>query len=248
MPKKDVRENLTHTIEDYLKTIYEITCQGQRASTNQIAEALGVTPASVTGMIKRLASTTPPLLDYKRHHGVRLTPKGELVALEIVRHHRLLELFLHQMLGFEWDEVHAEADRLEHVISEEFEERIAQALGNPAYDPHGDPIPTRDLVIPDSPSLRLADLRPGERAIMRRVNDDDPELLRYLGELGLIPGTRLTILGSTPIDHNLTLEIEGASKPIVVVLGPKITNLISVEIVESANIGKKDASLRRPDE
>jgi DtxR family Mn-dependent transcriptional regulator len=234
MPKKDVRGNLSHTIEDYLKIIYEITCQGQRASTNQIAEALGVTPASVTGMIKKLAATKPPLLEYKRHHGVILTPQGELVALEIVRHHRLLEMFLQQMLGYKWDEVHAEADRLEHVISEEFEERIAQALGNPAYDPHGDPIPSRDLVIPDSPSLRLAELHPGMDAIMRRVNDDDPELLRYLSKLGLIPGTHLVILGYSPIDHNLTLEIEGVNKPIV--LGPRITNLISVELKEVTNL------------
>jgi len=233
MPHLAVRENLTHTIEDYLKTIYEITCQGQRASTNQISEALGVTPASVTGMIKKLASTTPPLLEYKRHHGVRLTPKGELVALEIIRHHRLLEMFLQQMLGYDWDEVHAEADRLEHVISEEFEERIAEALGNPAYDPHGDPIPTRDLLIPETPTLRLADLRPGNHAIMRRVNDDDSELLRYLRALGLVPGARLVILDSTPIDQNLTLQVEDASKPIV--LGSKITNLISVEQLESSN-------------
>jgi DtxR family Mn-dependent transcriptional regulator len=247
MSKKDVRENLTHTIEDYLKTIYEITCQDQRASTNQIAEALGVTPASVTGMIKKLASTSPPLLEYKRHHGVVLTPQGELVALEIVRHHRLLELFLHQMLGYDWDAVHAEADRLEHVISEEFEERIAQALGNPAYDPHGDPIPTRDLEVPASPSLRLADLRPGKHAIMRRVNDDDVELLRYLSSLGLIPGAHLAILEYSPIDNNLTLQIEATHK--TAVLGSKITNLISVELIEPANNTERiDPSHGRTDE
>ena len=136
-----MRENLTQPIEDYLKVIYEITRQQPRASTNQIADALKITPASVTGMVKKLSETNPPLLKYQRHHGVELTKQGEMVALEILRHHRLLEMFLHQILGYDWDEVHVEADRLEHFISEKFEERISQALGDPSHDPHGDPIP-----------------------------------------------------------------------------------------------------------
>lgn len=224
-----MRKNLTHTIEDYLKTIYEITRSCERASTNQIAEAMDVTPASVTGMIKKLATTSPPLLEYKRHYGVVLTSEGQQIALEIVRHHRLLEMFLHQMLGYDWHEVHAEADRLEHVISEEFEERIAQALGNPSHDPHGDPIPTRDLRLPQTPTHCLADLRPGQEAIVRRVSDADPELLRYLSDLNLVPGAHLKVMAHSHFDNNLTLEIPGQEERFV--LGPNITRQIFVEII-----------------
>ena len=122
-----MKTEVTHAIEDYLKTIYELTVSQERASTNQIADSLDIKPASVTGMVKKLAMSEPPLVDYQKHRGVALTHDGERVALETIRHHRLLETFLHETLGFEWDTVHEEADRLEHVISEEFEERIAQS-------------------------------------------------------------------------------------------------------------------------
>jgi DtxR family Mn-dependent transcriptional regulator len=224
-----MRDQLTHTIEDYLKIIYEITTTDQRASTNQIAIALDVTPASVTGMIKKLSSTNPPLLEYQSHRGVILTPEGEKVALEILRHHRLLEMFLHQILGYEWDQVHSEADRLEHVISEEFEERIAQALGNPSHDPHGDPIPTRDLSMPDSPSLKLSGLRTGQCARIHRVANEDPELLRHLSNLGLRPGIELEILDYSPYDGILTLRVLPDQPSIV--LGPTITNQIYIEVI-----------------
>lgn len=224
-----MRENLTQTIEDYLKTIYEITANNERASTNQIAESLEVTPASVTGMIKKLSKTDPPLLEYQRHHGVVLTSEGEQIALEIVRHHRLLEMFLHQILGYQWDEVHEEADRLEHVISEEFEERIALALGNPSHDPHGDPIPTKDFYLPNTSTKPLLGMRPGQQAVVQRVSDDDPELLRYLRELGLVPNARLTILDYSTFDENLTLQIE--SQEDTIVLGPKITAQVFAEII-----------------
>jgi DtxR family Mn-dependent transcriptional regulator len=223
-----MRDNLTHAIEDYLKTIYDITTCCDRASTNQIAEALGVAPASVTGMIKKLASTQPPLVEYERHHGVVLTPTGEQIALEILRHHRLLEMYLYQILGYEWDEVHDEAERLEHVISEELEQRIAQALGDPSHDPHGDPIPTQDLRMPDSPSLLLADLRPGQSAVIHRVVNTDPQLLRYLSGLGLKPQTHIIVLQYSPFDENISLEIPGQGKNIV--LGPVITRQIFVEL------------------
>ena len=222
-----MRENLTQTIEDYLKVIYEITSTSDRASTNQIAESLGVAPASVTGMIKKLSQTDPPLLNYKRHYGVVLTPEGEKIALEIIRHHRLIEMFLHKTLGYQWDEVHAEADRLEHVISEEFEERIALALGDPLQDPHGDPIPSRDLYMPDITSRPLSGLRPGQEATILRVRDENPELLRYLSSRGLIPQARLTILDYSPFDENVSLHVEGQDLPIV--LGPRITKEIFVE-------------------
>jgi DtxR family Mn-dependent transcriptional regulator len=221
-------DNLTHAIEDYLKVVYEITATQKRASTNQIAMILNITPASVTGMIKKLSKTNPPLLDHKSHRGVVLTPEGEQIALEVLRHHRLLESFLHQILGYRWDEVHAEADRLEHVISEEFEERIAQALGNPSHDPHGDPIPTRDLSMPESPSMKLSELRIGQCATIHRVDSEDPELLRYLSSHGLKPGVDVEIRDHSRFDGNLTIEIPPNDNAFV--LGPSITNQIYIEI------------------
>lgn len=221
-----MRENLTHTIEDYLKVIFELTMTEGRATTKQIAERMGVKPASVTGMIKRLASSEPPLVEYRKHRGVLLTPEGSKVALEIIRHHRLLELFLHKTLGYTWDEVHAEADRLEHVISEDMEERIALALGNPQHDPHGEPIPTRDLRLPVRSTHSLNDLRPGQRAVIQRVEDDDPDLLRYLFDIGLTPKACISVLNYSAFDGNLQIEVGDQ----VLVLGPSVTQQIFVEV------------------
>jgi DtxR family Mn-dependent transcriptional regulator len=222
-----MRENLTQAIEDYLKAIYEITVSDERASTNQIAGRMGVTPASVTGMLKRLAANDPPLLEYHKHHGVALTPDGERVALEVIRHHRLLELFLQERLGYTWDEVHPEADRLEHVISEDLEERIAQSLGNPNHDPHGDPIPSRDLHLPSDRLVRLSELRPGQQAVVQRVRNDDPALLRYLESIGVVPGVELSIVKFSDFDGNLSLQVGKQ----VIVLGPAVTQQIYVEVV-----------------
>jgi len=222
-----MRKSLTISIEDYLKSIYVLTLAEERASTNQIAERMGVTPASVTGMLKRLATNDPPLLEYQKHHGVVLTAEGEKVALEMIRHHRLLELFLHETLGYPWDEVHAEADRLEHVISEVFEERIAQALGDPNHDPHGDPIPTRDLILPQMSWARLDMLREGQQAIVQRVDNETPELLRYLSSIGVIPGIHLEVVGFSEFDGNLHLRVGET----VLVLGPGVTQQIYVEVV-----------------
>ena len=225
-----MRENLTRVIEDYLKTIYDLTAFNGRATTNQIAERMEVTPASVTNMVQKLASTEPPLLDYRKHRGVKLTPEGEKVALEIIRHHRLLEMFLHQTLGYSWDEVHEEADRLEHVISEELEERIATSLGDPLHDPHGDPIPSRDLHLPLTSEVALSQLRPTQIAEVRRVRDGDPELLRYLSEMGIKPDARLKILDFSPFDNNLQVQIEDEGDSVV--LGPRVTSQVFVEIVD----------------
>jgi DtxR family transcriptional regulator, Mn-dependent transcriptional regulator len=223
------RDNLTHAVEDYLKTIYDLTRTGERASTNQIAERMGVTPASASGMVQKLAATTPPLLAYEKHHGVTLTEDGEQIALEIIRYHRLLELFLQKTLGFSWDQVHAEADRLEHAISPDVAERISQVLGEPVHDPHGHPIPNRDLELPpEEPTLTLGDLRPGQQAYVRRVEDDDPGLLRYLYSMGLTPDARLLVLDYSTFDGNLQLEIGGRT----VVLGPRITAQIFVEAID----------------
>lgn len=216
-------------IEDYLKTIYELTIAQDRASTNQIAEALDIKPASVTGMVKKLSTCEPPMVDYQKHHGVALTNEGEKVALETIRHHRLLETFLFETLGFDWDTVHEEADRLEHVISEEFEERIARVLGEPTHDPHGDPIPSRDLKMPNQTSTRLSDLRVGQQAIVQRVPDTNSELLRYLGRYGIGPGTCIEVTAYSALDENLSLHIQ--NHPGIVVLGIRITRQIFVEVV-----------------
>jgi DtxR family Mn-dependent transcriptional regulator len=225
-----MRDQITHVIEDYLKTIYSLTASEGRATTNQIAEALGVTPASVTNMIQKLALTQPPLVEYRKHRGAVLTEYGERIALEIIRHHRLLEMFLHQTLGFRWDEVHAEADRLEHVISEQLEERISASLGDPEHDPHGDPIPTRDLRLPEANFLPLSQMRPGQRVIVQRVRDADPELLRYLSEQGITPEARLSVLDFSPFDGNLRIQVAGWGEPRV--LGPSVTNQVFVEVEE----------------
>jgi DtxR family Mn-dependent transcriptional regulator len=221
--------NLTQSIEDYLKAIYELTVDGSRASTTDLANYLQVTPASVTGMIKKLAKTAPSLVEYQKHQGVLLTDEGEKVALETIRHHRLLELFLHQILDYAWDEVDEEADRLEHVISEKFEEKIASVLGHPDFDPHGDPIPGKDLSLPETANTPLSDLRAGQVAVIKRVRDTDSELLRHLDNLNVVPGSQVTIKDYSEFDGNSHLQILGETD--VVVLGPKITEQIFVEIV-----------------
>lgn len=220
----------TDSIEDYLKVVFELTSRGDRATTTRLAERLEVTPASVTGMVQKLAETDPPLLEYRKHHGVVLTDQGRQVALQTIRHHRLIEMFLHQILGFSWDEVHEEAERLEHVISENMEERIASVLGHPTHDPHGDPIPTRDLEIPPSSGVRLSELRDGQRAIVQRVHDHDPALLRHLYDLGLEPECEVRVLGYSPFDENLELQVAGREDPAV--LGPRVTQQVYVDIID----------------
>jgi DtxR family transcriptional regulator, Mn-dependent transcriptional regulator len=222
-----MRTALTQAVEDYLKAIFELTAAYGRVSTNQLADHLNITPASVTGMIQRMAAADPPLVEYQKHRGVLLTEPGQAIALEIIRHHRLLEVFLHQTLGYSWDEVHEEADRLEHVISEDFEERMAQALGNPSHDPHGEPIPTRDLQLPPSSGTRLSELRPGQEATVDRVDAKDLVLLRYLSEIGLTPNAEVSILDYSSFDGNLHLQVEGQKGTIV--LGPGVTGRIFVE-------------------
>ncbi|MBI5935631.1 MAG: metal-dependent transcriptional regulator [Chloroflexi bacterium] len=218
-------ELLTRSIQDYLKHIYELTEHGQLASTNDLARALQVKPASVTGMIQKLASDKPALVAYQKHQGVTLTATGKMAALEVIRHHRLLETWLVQTLGYTWDEVHEEAERLEHVISEEFEARIAAALGNPTRDPHGELIPSEDLTMPADESTPLASLRPNQAASIQRVDAQDPDLLRYLESLGLTPGVEIEVTAYSEFDHNLTVKVGRKSN----VLGLSITSKIFVE-------------------
>ncbi len=220
-------ELLTDSIQDYLKAIYELTQSGESASTNALASRLGVEPASVTGMVQKLAAAKPPLVSYRKHHGVRLTAAGARAALEVIRHHRLLETWLVKSLGYSWDEVHGEAERLEHVISEDFEERIAAALGYPVRDPHGEPIPSSDLIMPSDSSLPLASLEAGQRAVVRRVDAQDREFLRHLESLKLIPGTQVDVLEISPFDQIMHLKVGNQAKPVV--LGPAITSRVFVE-------------------
>jgi DtxR family Mn-dependent transcriptional regulator len=218
----------SQTVEDYLKSIYQITRRTDRASTNEIASTMGVSPASVTGMIQKLASLQPPLLQYEKHRGAVLTTKGEQIALEIIRHHRLLETFLQEKLGYTWDEVHDEADQLEHVISEELEERIAKALGDPHYDPHGDPIPNRELFIPHQSNSCLADLQHGDQATVVRISNDNPDLLRYLSSIGLTLHCRIRVSEVSPFDGITSLKIDGKGESFN--LGPQVTGKIFVEL------------------
>src|SRR5215211_9268859 len=164
-----MEQTLTISIQDYLKNIYELTESGESASTTALAKKTQYQCASVTGMIQKLASATPALVEYQKHQGVTLTNEGKRAALEVIRHHRLLEAWLVQTLGYSWDEVHEEAERLEHVISEDFERRIASAMGHPTRDPHGELIPTADLKMPSDNSLLLSALRRGQTAIIQRV-------------------------------------------------------------------------------
>src|SRR5919106_4413037 len=172
-----MEQTLTISTQDYLKNIYELTESGESASTNALAKKLNIKPASVTGMVQKLASAKPALVEYQKHQGVRLTREGKRAALEVIRHHRLLEAWLVQTLGYSWDEVHEEAEHLEHVISEDFERRIAAAMGHPIRDPHGEPIPTADLKMPLDDSTPLSSLRPGQIAAIQRVKASDAELL-----------------------------------------------------------------------
>lgn len=212
--------------QDYLKRIYELTECGKLASTNDLARELNIKPASVTGMIQKLAAEKPALVEYQKHQGVTLTAAGKRAALEVIRHHRLLETWLVQTLGYSWDEVHEEAERLEHFISEDFERRIAAALGNPLRDPHGELIPTEDLKMPVDESTSLSSLRPNHIATILRVASQDPKLLRHLDSLGLTPGTQLEVIDYSTFDNNLTIKIGKRSN----VLGLNITTKIFVEI------------------
>jgi DtxR family transcriptional regulator, Mn-dependent transcriptional regulator len=192
-------------MQDYLKAVYKLERTGSRATTSALAAALGVSAASVTGMVKKLAGLR--LVRHHRYQGVLLTPAGEKVALEVLRHHRLLELYLSRVLGYGWDQVHDEAERLEHVISEEFEERIFQALGQPTRDPHGEPIPGKDGTMAAATSDRLSELAAGTRGIIRQVNAVNAEVLRYLGTRGLVPDAVVEVLEVAPFDGPITLRM-----------------------------------------
>lgn len=220
-----MEQTLTVSIQDYLKNIYELTESGESASTNALAAKLKVSAPSVTGMIQKLASAKPALVEYQKHQGATLTKEGRKAALEVIRHHRLIETWLVQTLGYSWDEVHEEAERLEHVISEDFERRIAAALGHPMRDPHGELIPTADLKMPLDNTTPLSALRPNQTGTVQCVKAADTEMLRYLESLGLVPGAHLEVKEYSPFDHNVTVKVGRRSS----VLGLNITSKIFIE-------------------
>jgi DtxR family Mn-dependent transcriptional regulator len=202
------KEPLSESIQDYLKGMYQLRADTGSVTISALARRLGVSPASASAMVKKLAALEL-VAERAPYRGVQLTGAGERIALEVIRHHRLLELYLAETLGVAIDAVHAEADRLEHVLSEELEARIDSALGYPTHDPHGDPIPDAELRVAPGTALRtLADLAAGDAAIVRRVPDTDSEVLRRLSELGLVPGQGVTLVSEEP----LTVAVEGAER------------------------------------
>ena len=206
LPALEAR-GLTAAVQDYAKAIYTLESRDAEASTTALATLLEVRPASVSGMLRKLSALG--LVEHERYRGVRLTARGRRVALEVIRHHRLVELFLVESLGMTWDEVHAEAEVLEHALSEELEELIAAKLGNPTVDPHGDPIPSRELKLAEKAAPALVELEPGETATFVRISDTDPEMLRFLGERGIVPGTKLEVVDRQPFDGPLFVRVGG---------------------------------------
>ena len=215
-------------MQDYAKAVYALeTRGGSPVSTNDLARRLGVTPASVSGMVRKL--TEVGIVEHEPYHGVRLTEQGRRVALEVLRHHRVLELFLAQELGMPWDRVHAEAEVLEHVLSEELEELIAARLGDPAVDPHGDPIPTAQLEIDEGQTRSLDELPVGAAGRFVRVSDSDPEMLRYLAEHGIALGDRLEVVDRQPFGGPVFVRFGGHELP----LGGGLARAMRIELEET---------------
>ena len=200
-----LKEPLTASVEDYLKAIYNLSPEGRPASTSDIAHRLELSAPSVSGMVKRLSEQG--LLEHVPYKGVQLTTEGRRAALRMIRRHRIIETYLVDRLGYTWDTVHAEAERLEHAVSDALIQRMADALGNPHADPHGEPIPTADGRIEEVSATPLPQVPPGETVEIRRVTAGDPERLRYLASLDLMPGARVTVVERQPFQGPLTLRI-----------------------------------------
>jgi DtxR family transcriptional regulator, Mn-dependent transcriptional regulator len=218
--------SISSAVEDYAKAIYTLEATGPgEVTTTALAERLGVTAASASGMVRKLCELE--LVAHEPYKGVRLTARGVEVALEVIRHHRLLELYLAESLGVPWDRVHAEAEVLEHVLSEELEDLIAAKLGHPTRDPHGDPIPTRELVIEETPSVAMASLEPGACGTFVRISDADPAMLRYLADRGIAPGDAFEVVDKQPFGGPLFASFGGD----VHVLGGQLADAMRVEVV-----------------
>jgi DtxR family transcriptional regulator, Mn-dependent transcriptional regulator len=217
---------LTRSVEDYLKSVFHLTDQGGFATTSDIAEMLDVAPPSVSGMMKRLSETG--LIEHVPYRGVQLTPQGRRAALQMIRRHRILEVYLTSKLGYDWGDVHVEAERLEHAVSDKLIGRMADALGEPRYDPHGAPIPTAAGEIEEAELITLAAAPVGATFLLRQVGDEDPERLHYLADQGLTPGTRLTVVDRQPFNGPTTVRV-GAETRIV---GKELASLLRCEEVE----------------
>ena len=211
-------------VQDYAKAVYALQERGRAATTNALAERLGVTAASVSGMAKKMRELG--LVIHVPYKGVQLTEEGRRVALEVIRHHRLLERYLSEELGVPWDRLHAEAEVLEHVLSEDLERRIAAKLGHPARDPHGDPIPSQEGELAEDETCSLIDLEPGVRGTLARVSDSDPEMLRYLAARDIAPGMQLEVLAREPFGGPLTVHVAGREHA----LGPELAGAMRVAV------------------
>ena len=211
-PAGRVRDSFTRAQEDYLKALYLLGGDDKPVPTRELAQRLGISSPSVSEMVMRLSAQG--LVEHDRYRGQQLTKEGRKVALELVRHHRLLEMFLVQVLGYGWDEVHEEAERLEHVISERMEQRIFELLGRPELDPHGHVIPTRGGKVRPVSNRRLSECRAGEKVVVGGVSDDDAERLRELGRRGLHPGVRLTVVAGSDYESPIEVRLKGRRESI----------------------------------
>jgi DtxR family transcriptional regulator, Mn-dependent transcriptional regulator len=221
---------LSPSVQNYLKAIYEISAEGKEVNTGEIAERLGISPASVSNMLQRLTGMEPPLIDYLKHRSVKLTEQGEQAALRLIRRHRLIELFLIEVLGYSWEEVHPEAEELEHAISEKLERHIANLLGDPLFGPNGKPIPTASLEMPKNVLAKLTALKAGQKGIIRQINDRNPDLLRYLEKVKLTPQTRIEVVENLPFDDKVCVRIAEQESPVCV--GPAVASQIMVDVSE----------------
>ncbi len=201
-----IRSEISSVMEDYIKAIFNLIQKEGKANTNDLAKSMNVSAPTVTQMVKRLVELK--LVRHEPYKGVSLTQSGDKMALETIRHHRLIEQYLYEALGVPWDKVHSEAEKLEHVISEDLEKRIAEALNHPTHDPHGSPIPSKDLVLESEDLCLLTELLAGSRGIISEVPDEDPNLLRYLDELGLKPDTAFIIKKIEPYGGSIVLQID----------------------------------------
>lgn len=215
--------SVSQSVGDYAKAIWLIAGENV-ASTNAIAEELELSPASVSGMLARLSDME--LIEYERYHGARLTPQGRHEALRLLRRHRLLETFMIERLNYSWDEVHEEAEAIEHTISDRFAERLAELLDHPTHDPHGDPIPTRDGVLPNTPSTPLAQLQVGETLVVARLTTQISDVLAHLAKLDIVPGRRLTVTAREPLGGLMQIDVQGAQQ----VVSKELATLIRGEV------------------
>jgi len=234
---KEPIQELAPRISDCLKVIYAMQERGQKVSTSAVSERLGVSDATVTMLFKDFA--TAGWVEHTPYRGVRLTPLGERKAMEVIRHHRLLELYLARELGYSWDKVHDEADKLEHVISEEFEDKLDTLLGHPTFDPHGDPIPSKDGVVVVRKGQTLQQLLEGQTALILRVNDQDPDKLRYLGTLGMYPETRVELVYRAPFGGPLRILVGEQSQQVEHIVGPELAEHIIVTPIETSKLANK---------